>query len=128
MPRRRWWRNHQPPSSPAHSPALTFSRNRPFDRRALRPLPRGVLGNTVHPRGLRRQDSAKGLQGPACIAQPRAYCHPEKAGQEEERPGESSRWAGIGSFGRSPGEGIGKGLLPSKASCQQRGSCLDPGE
>lgn len=51
--RRRWrrWRDRQAPCSPAHSPALTFSRNRPFDRRALRPPSRGSLGNVVLERG-----------------------------------------------------------------------------
>lgn len=73
-------------SFPAHSPALTVSRNQPSGRRALRPPSRGMLGNAVHPRGPNRQDSANRLQGPACIAQLR-----EEAEREEEhappRPG-----------------------------------------
>lgn len=63
--RRGQWRDRQAPCSPAHSPALTFSRNRPFDRRALRPPPQGPLGNAVLERGTCRQASANGLQGPA---------------------------------------------------------------
>nr|KAF6355304.1 hypothetical protein mMyoMyo1_011475 [Myotis myotis] len=76
----------RPPTTflPVHNPALTFSRNRPFDRRALRPPSRRMLGNAVHPRGPNRQDSANQLQGPACITQLRACGLREEAEREEE--------------------------------------------
>lgn len=90
------------PSYPAHSPALTFSRNRPFDRRALRPPPRGELGNAVRPRRPCCQDSTYELQGPACITQLRA----SGLGKEAERDGGSPQYRLDGrereSYGRSP--------------------------